>query len=109
MTEKSKPKINLSRDPEKVNSYYSIGALGGYTPWDFRISFYNDFPALDGRVNEFDRKILTEVILSPLAAKELCAWLLKNIENYEKQFGPIRKGKPADDKPSADDWRQDWK
>jgi hypothetical protein len=74
---------------------YAIGAIGGHSPYDFRIAFYNDSPkpAADGgkSVTVMERKIETEIILSPLAAKELCNWLGEHIKDYEKLFGEIKR------------------
>ena len=38
-----------------------------------------------------ERKIDTEIILSPLAAKELANWLGEHIKDYEKLFGEIKR------------------
>ena len=38
-----------------------------------------------------ERKIEAEIILSPLAAKELATWLQAHIQDYEKLFGEIKK------------------
>lgn len=37
------------------------------------------------------RRLETEVIMSPLAAVELVRWLNQHIQNYENAFGPIAK------------------
>jgi outer membrane lipoprotein-sorting protein len=50
---------------------YAIGAIGGHSPYDFRIAFYNDSPKaiVEGgkSMTVMERKIETEMILSPLA------------------------------------------
>lgn len=38
-----------------------------------------------------ERKIEMEVILSPLAAKELARWLSEHIKDYERKFGEIKR------------------
>ena len=74
---------------------YAIGAIGGHSPYDFRIAFYNDSPKaiVEGgkSVTVMERKIETEMILSPLAAKELASWLGEHIKDYEKLFGEIKR------------------
>ena len=74
---------------------YAIGAIGGHSPYDFRIAFYNDSPKaiVEGgkSVTVIERKIETEMILSPLAAKELANWLVEHIKDYEKVFGEIKR------------------
>jgi outer membrane lipoprotein-sorting protein len=74
---------------------YAIGAIGGHSPYDFRIAFYNDSPKsmVEGgkSVTVMERKIETEIILSPLAAKELAKWLGEHIKDYEKVFGEIKR------------------
>jgi hypothetical protein len=74
---------------------YAIGAIGGHSPYDFRIAFYNDSPKsmIEGgkSVTVMERKIDTEIILSPLAAKELASWLGEHIKDYEKHFGEIKR------------------
>ena len=74
---------------------YAIGAIGGHSPYDFRIAFYNDSPKaiVEGgkSVTVMERKIETEMILSPLAAKELANWLGEHIKDYEKLFGEIKR------------------
>jgi outer membrane lipoprotein-sorting protein len=74
---------------------YAIGAIGGHSPYDFRIAFYNDSPKTlveDGKsMTVMERKIDTEIILSPLAAKELANWLVEHIKDYEKVFGEIKR------------------
>jgi hypothetical protein len=98
-----KPKIHLSpmevsleiiRSPE-FRQVYSIGAIGGHSPYDFRIAFYNDSPKamVDGgkQITVMERKMDVEIILSPLAAKELATWLNAHLQDYEKAFGEIKK------------------
>ncbi|WP_406661584.1 DUF3467 domain-containing protein [Methanolobus sp. ZRKC3] len=95
--EKRKVRIEITK-PEDFRQVYSIGAVGGHSPYDFRIGFYNDVPSpmekgADTQV--IHRKIETEVILSPPAAVELSRWLTQHIQDYEAKFGPIRRPQPA--------------
>jgi len=87
-----KVEISKSSDFKQV---YAIGAIGGHSPYDFRIAFYNDSPKTvvdDGKsLTVMERKIDTEIILSPLAAKELANWLVEHIKDYEKVFGEIKR------------------
>lgn len=85
-------KMEISRS-DNFRQVYSIGAMGGHSPYDFRIAFYNDAPRSFGNVVDgtqiIDRKIESEVILSPSAAKELSNWLNQHLDDYEKMFGTI--------------------
>lgn len=87
-------KVEISKSPD-FKQVYAIGAIGGHSPYDFRIAFYNDSPRTqldDGKnVTVMERKIETEIILSPLAAKELANWLTDHIKDYEKVFGEIKR------------------
>lgn len=100
--------ITRSSDFKQV---YAIGAIGGHSPYDFRIAFYNDSPKaiVEGgkSATVMERKIETEMILSPLAAKELANWLGEHIKDYEKLFGEIKRpgvgatktGQPSESAP----------
>jgi hypothetical protein len=108
-TQKKNMKIKLHK-PDHFNQVYAIGAMGGHSPYDFRICFYNDTPRGVSNDNEqvIERNLESEVILSPLAALELSRWLDQHIKEYEAAFGPIsRKSaqststkKPVDDDSS---------
>ena len=79
---------------ESFRQIYIIGAVGGHTPYDFRIGFYNDESKVpeDGSIEiNIERRIETEIILSPIAALELNRWLTQQIKEYETMFGPILK------------------
>jgi hypothetical protein len=102
---KRKVKIKLQR-PDDFKQKYAIGAMGGHSPYDFRICFYNDTPqgVSEGNEQVIHRTMETEVILSPLAAMELSRWLNQHIQEYENVFGPItRKVRPAAEKTSKED------
>lgn len=87
-------KVQTTKSPD-FKQVYAIGAIGGHSPYDFRIAFYNDSPKSmqeDGKnVTIMERRIDTEIILSPLAAKELANWLSEHIKDYEKLFGEIKR------------------
>ncbi|HSD58506.1 MAG TPA: DUF3467 domain-containing protein [Methanotrichaceae archaeon] len=91
--------IEIIRSPE-FRQIYAIGAIGGHSPYDFRIAFYNDSPRalVEGgkNITVMERKIEAEIILSPLAAKELANWLSGHIKDYERLFGEIKKPGPAE-------------
>jgi hypothetical protein len=95
--------IEIIRSPE-FKQVYAIGAIGGHSPYDFRIAFYNDSPKAlregDKSLTVMERKIETEIILSPLAAKELATWLSGHLQDYEKIFGEIKKPGGATKSPS---------
>jgi outer membrane lipoprotein-sorting protein len=92
---------------DKFRQIYAVGAMGGHSPYDFRIAFYNDSPKAvvqDGKqVSVMERKVETELILSPLAAKELADWLNNHLKEYERQFGEIKKpgGRKVEPEQSA--------
>ena len=50
---------------DKFRQIYAVGAMGGHSPYDFRISFYNDIPRTfaqkETQVNVMERKIETEI------------------------------------------------
>jgi len=87
-------KVQTTKSPD-FKQIYAIGAIGGHSPYDFRIAFYNDSPRTaqeDGKnMTVMERRIDTEIILSPLAAKELANWLSEHIKDYEKLFGEIKR------------------
>ncbi|MDV0446120.1 hypothetical protein MmiAt1_17350 [Methanimicrococcus sp. At1] len=119
MTEENMPQKNVPAQPgqpieivievskeEDFKRFYAIGAIGVNNIYDFRVSFYNDDPELGQRngVKKIQRKIGTEVILSPVAAKELARWLTQNVKDYETKFGEIKgqSGPRGNSKGTAD-------
>lgn len=97
--------VEITRSSE-YRQIYAIGAIGGHSPYDFRISFYNDSPKsfIEGgkQLSMVERKIESEVIMSPLAAKELAEWLNNHIKDYERLFGEIKRpGKPQEPERSS--------
>lgn len=90
--------------PENFRQIYAIGAAGGHSPYDFRIGFYNDTPKMFGDASEsrvIERRVETEIILSPVAALELNRWLSQHINEYESVFGPIARAIPRPKKEPA--------
>jgi len=86
--------IDVSKSPD-FKQIYAIGAMGIHNIYDFRLSFYNDEPAIpNNNVRKFKRIIGTEIILSPIAALDLAVWLNKSLEEYEQRFGPIKRIQP---------------
>lgn len=96
------PKSNISKKKVKIEllkseffkQFYAVGAMGGHSPYDFRIGFYNDSPKATHNSSDMhiiQRMLESEVILSPLAALELATWLNQHIKDYEATFGPIHK------------------
>ncbi|WNY28297.1 hypothetical protein MmiEs2_04810 [Methanimicrococcus stummii] len=98
--------IEVSKE-EDFKRFYAIGAIGVNNIYDFRVSFYNDDPEIGQRngVKKIHRKIGTEVILSPVAAKELARWLMQNVKDYENKFGEIKgqTGAKGGSKGTSDD------
>jgi hypothetical protein len=88
--EKKMPMIIPSDSPR----IYANGAFGGYTPQDFRLMFFSEEPLQqDAILTEenisLKREVQAEIILAPLAAKQLLKWLSQKVEGFEKQFGKI--------------------
>jgi len=99
--------VEITRSPD-FKQVYAIGAIGGHSPYDFRIAYYNDSPKAmvegEKHVTVMERKIEMEVILSPLAAKELSNWLSEHVKDYEKIFGEIKRpgaGGPGPSNPQG--------
>ncbi|MFH0961732.1 MAG: DUF3467 domain-containing protein [archaeon] len=69
--------------PEDMPKVYAIGAAGGFTPYDFRILFFDA-----GRHQPEGR---VEIALSPLAAKELRDWLDGLVKEFEKKVRKIER------------------
>ena len=88
-----KKKVTVEfKKAEDFKQAYAIGAVGGHSPYDFRIGFYNDSQKGVGQQSDarvIERTLETEVILSPMAAYELSRWLNQHIQEYENLFGPI--------------------
>jgi hypothetical protein len=98
-------KVQTIKSPD-FKQIYAIGAIGGHSPYDFRIAFYNDSPKTsqeEGKsMTVMERKIDAEIILSPLAAKELAKWLAEHVKDYEKLFGEIKRPGSAASVPAND-------
>jgi len=92
MTEKTQVKIKLEYSDE-FRREYSNGAMGGFNGFDFRITFFRDELKMKEKANEAPtiiRKMHSEVILTPLALKQLNDWLTKHIQDLEKIMGEIK-------------------
>ena len=91
---------------DDYKSYYANGAQGGIlATYHFRVDFYQDIiPPLKGREvagkvdiesafeGGVNRKIQTSVYMSLAFAKELAAWMTKQISDHESAYGPIQMG-----------------
>ena len=78
-----KKKTTLIRSSD-FKTIYAVGAIGNWTPYDFRMNFYSE------KVVEDDEEAYvndTQVILSPKATKEFALWLLQNVKDYEATYG----------------------
>lgn len=80
--------------PSPLTKIYATGAFGGYTPFDFRVMLFSeepleqDVPLSPDQLNVM-REVQAELVLSPLAAKQLGEWLLKQVKHFESEFGKI--------------------
>lgn len=85
--------VEITRSPD-FKQIYAIGAIGGHSPYDFRIAFYNDSPKVrmeNGKqVTVMEREMKAEIIMSPPAAKEFARWLSAHLSDFEKVFGEIK-------------------
>jgi len=78
-----KKRTSLIRSPD-FKTIYAVGAIGTWTPYDFRINFYSE------KVSEEEEESYindTQVILTPKATKEFAYWLMQNINEYEAIYG----------------------
>ncbi|UCH89577.1 MAG: hypothetical protein JSV49_02715 [Thermoplasmata archaeon] len=72
--------LSLIRHPD-FRCFYAIGAVGVWTPNDFRINFYSE------KVAEQDGDALVndvQVILPPRAVRELAVALTRSVKEYER-------------------------
>lgn len=76
---------------DSAKQLYVTGAFGGFTPYDFRLVFYNEkvIPKDDLTGLDVARESDLELIMTPRAAKELKNWLSLRIDEYEKIRGEI--------------------
>ena len=45
-------------------------------------------------LKKVNRELQIEIDCSPFQFKDIAAWMNRNLEHFEKQFGPIRMGPP---------------
>lgn len=92
---KKKPRIKLNSDIKQI---YMTGAMGGFTPHDFRLFIFNEKPEMkNSDVVELVRNVDHELIMSFQAVKELYTWLDKRIKEFENEVGEIKPNKPQKD------------
>lgn len=92
------PYLYTSETPQ----FYATGAFGGYTSHDFRLMFFAEVPLTKDEIQsainlKVIREVKSEIIMSPLAAKELVDWLSKKVEEFEKDFGKIPEPQKSDE------------
>lgn len=78
-----KNQTNLIRKPD-FKIIYAIGAIGSWTPHDFRINFYSE------KVKDKEGEALVndvQVILPPKAVRDLAVTLTRYIKEYERVHG----------------------
>ena len=82
------PRIEVNPELKQI---YMTGALGGFTPHDFRLVIINEKSKADknGQVNLVPMGNY-ELILSHTAIKELHDFLSNHIESFEKVNGEIK-------------------
>ncbi|MEM2929811.1 MAG: DUF3467 domain-containing protein [Thermoproteota archaeon] len=91
MTEMRIPvKMRYAEDFVRI---YATGAIGGFNGIDFRIAMFNDVvnhPEDPSQPPTVTREIKVEVILSPVALKQLTKWLNQHLAEIEKIVGEIK-------------------
>ncbi len=67
---------------------YSLGAFGGFSKYDFKLTFINESSTDDSG----NRVVVTpvQVVMSHLAAKELAYWLSDRVKEFEDKTGKIK-------------------
>lgn len=89
-TKSAKSKMKVSGALLNGPQVYAIGAMGSWTPYDFRLGFYSD---IIPDPEEEDKKVYVvnaQIMLTPRAVKELSEFLTKQIDEYEKENGIIK-------------------
>jgi len=81
-----KKKTALIRSPD-FKTIYAVGAIGSWTPYDFRINFYSEKVIEDDEESYLND---SQIILTPKATKEFALWLMQNIKDYEATYGKTR-------------------
>ena len=84
----AKRKTSLIRSPD-FKTIYAVGAIGNWTPYDFRINFYSEKVIEDEEESYVND---AQIILSPNAIKEFALWLIQNINDYEATYGKTKTG-----------------
>lgn len=91
MTEMRIPvKIKYAEDFMRI---YATGAIGGFNGMDFRIAYFNDIvnhPEGPSQPPTITREIKVEIILTPVALKQLTKWLNQHLAELEKIIGEIK-------------------
>jgi len=72
---------------EDYRRMYTTSAFGGFSIYDVRMNLVD--------MQDGHPETQAEVIMTPLAAKQLAVWLTSQVKEYERMFGKIK------DKPTA--------
>ena len=78
----AKRKTNLIRPPD-FKTVYAIGAVGSWTPYDFRLNFYSE------EVHDDNGDALmndVQIVLSPKAARDLTQFLVRSVKDYDHTY-----------------------
>jgi|GEM_PF-1585574 hypothetical protein len=88
-------KMNSSPEIEQVDM---TGAVGGYTPHDFRLLIFNERTKENNKIEEAIGSVHNashEIIMSHRAVKELHNWLGACIKNHEEQMEKLKNKQEA--------------
>lgn len=85
-----KVKQRYSKDFRRA---HSTGAIGGFDGYDFTLTFFQENVKHQEDPRQpptIHREFVAEVVLSPIALKEIARWLLQNVNEIEEKHGLIR-------------------
>lgn len=89
--EKVQVPLELSSEVDQV---YMTGAIGGYTPHDFRLIIFNEVTKeKNSEELRLVRNVSHEIIMSHRAVMELYNWLGDHIDDYNKKVEEIKNQK----------------
>ena len=89
MEEQQDKKININLTPDVANGTYANLAVIAHSQSEFVLDFISTLPGQRPTVK-------SRIIMPPGNVKRLLAALAQNVENYERQHGPVQDGQTQD-------------